>query len=120
MEKQDILARLREHEAALKALDVVTPEKEADLDASLTEAARGEFATDEEIHAVWAKQVGEGPPHTSVAPAVGEPEELRVEGAQVPFMITRSQKEALRNKGFDDDQISNMTPAQAHRLLGVK
>ena len=104
MKKQDILARLREHEAALKAPDLVTPENEADLDASLSESTRGEFATDEEIHAV----------------AVDEPEQLRVEGAQVPFMITRSQKEALRNKGFNDDQISNMTPAQAHRLLGVK
>jgi hypothetical protein len=120
MEKQDILARLREHESALKVPDVITPEKEADLDASLIEATRGEFAADEEIQAFWAKQVGEGPPYTSGAPAVGKPEELHVEGAQVPFMITRSQKDALRKKGFDDDQISNMTPAHAHGLLGVK
>jgi predicted transcriptional regulator len=34
---------------------VVTPEEEADLDASLAEAAGGELATDEEVHAVWAK-----------------------------------------------------------------
>jgi hypothetical protein len=60
------------------------------------------------------------PLHTSGAPAVGASEELYVKGAQVPFMITQSQKEALRNKGFDDNQISNMTPAEAHRLLGVK
>ena len=99
---------------------MVTPEKQADLDAVLTEATRGEFATDEEIHGFRARQVGEPPPHTSGAPVIGEPEELRVEGAHVPFMITRSQKDALRNKGFNDDQISNMTPAHAHRLLGVK
>ena len=33
----------------------LTPEEEADLDASLAEAERGEFATDEEVRAVWAK-----------------------------------------------------------------
>jgi hypothetical protein len=61
-----------------------------------------------------------GPLSRADAPAVGEPEAFYVKGAQVPFMITQSQKEALRNKGFDDNQISNMTPATAHRLLGVK
>jgi len=34
---------------------VLTPEEEADLDASLAEAERGDFATDEEVRAVWAK-----------------------------------------------------------------
>jgi hypothetical protein len=34
-------------------------------------------------------------------------------------MITQAQKEALRKKGFDDDQIANMTPEKAHQLLGV-
>jgi hypothetical protein len=38
--------------------------------------------------------------------------------AQVPFMITQAQKEALRAKGFEDDQIANMTPEKAHQLLG--
>jgi predicted transcriptional regulator len=33
----------------------LTPEEEADIDASLAEAERGEFATDEEVRAVWAK-----------------------------------------------------------------
>ena len=32
-----------------------TAEEEADLDASLAEAERGEFATDEEVRAIWAK-----------------------------------------------------------------
>jgi predicted transcriptional regulator len=33
----------------------LTLEEEADLDASLAAAERGEFATDEEVHAIWAK-----------------------------------------------------------------
>jgi hypothetical protein len=41
------------------------------------------------------------------------------EAAQVPFMITQAQKEALRTKGFDDDQIANMKPEKAHQLLGM-
>jgi hypothetical protein len=31
----------------------LTPEEAADLDASLAEATKGEFATDEEVRAVW-------------------------------------------------------------------
>jgi len=34
---------------------VLTAEEKADLDASLAETERGEFATDEEVRAVWAK-----------------------------------------------------------------
>jgi hypothetical protein len=88
--------------------------------ASLAQAARGEFATDEDIHADWAKSASEDPLRASGAPAVGEPDALHAKGAQVPFMITRAQKDALRKQGFDEDQISNMTPAKAHDLLGVK
>jgi hypothetical protein len=33
----------------------LTVEEEADLEASLAEAERGEFATDEEMRAIWAK-----------------------------------------------------------------
>ena len=33
----------------------LTAEEEADLDASLAEAERGEFATDDEVRAIWAK-----------------------------------------------------------------
>ncbi len=33
----------------------LTPEEEADLDEADAEIARGEFATDEEVRAVWAK-----------------------------------------------------------------
>lgn len=33
----------------------LTPEEAADLDASTAEAARGDFATDDDIRAIWAK-----------------------------------------------------------------
>jgi predicted transcriptional regulator len=33
----------------------LTPEEEADIDASEAEAARGDFATDEQMRAIWAK-----------------------------------------------------------------
>jgi hypothetical protein len=40
-----------------------------------------------------------------------------VEDAQMPFMITKAQKEKLRAMGYDDDAIGQMTPEQAHRNL---
>jgi hypothetical protein len=39
--------------------------------------------------------------------------------AQLPFMITKAQKEQLRQMGHDDAAISEMTPEQAHEALGV-
>jgi len=33
----------------------LTPEEAASLDASLAEAERGEFATDDEVRAIWTK-----------------------------------------------------------------
>lgn len=33
----------------------LTPEEEAELDVSEAAAARGEFATDEEVRAIWSK-----------------------------------------------------------------
>jgi RecG-like helicase len=40
--------------------------------------------------------------------------------AQLPFMITKAQKEQLRRMGYDVDAINNMTPEQAHKALGVR
>jgi hypothetical protein len=40
-------------------------------------------------------------------------------GGKVPFMITQAQREAVRQKGFEDDQIADMTPEKAHGLLGL-
>ena len=33
----------------------LTPEEESSFDASFAEAARGEYATDEQVRAIWAK-----------------------------------------------------------------
>jgi hypothetical protein len=53
---QDDLARMLLQLAGVEQPPYeLTPEEAADLDASLTEAERGEFATDEEVRAVWAK-----------------------------------------------------------------
>jgi hypothetical protein len=35
----------------------------------------------------------------------------------IPFMITRAMKAQLRKRGFADDQIAEMLPADAHRIL---
>jgi hypothetical protein len=40
--------------------------------------------------------------------------------AQVSFFITKAQKAQLREKGYSDDQIAQMKPAEAHRILGLE
>jgi len=53
---QDDLARMLLQLAGVEQPTYeLTPEEAADLDASLAEAERGEFATDDEVRAVWAK-----------------------------------------------------------------
>jgi hypothetical protein len=53
---QDELARILLQLAGVEQPShELTPEEEADIDASLAEAERGEFATDEEVRAMWAK-----------------------------------------------------------------
>jgi hypothetical protein len=53
---QDELARILLQLAGVEQRSYeLTPEEEADLDASLAEAEQGEFATDEEVRAMWAK-----------------------------------------------------------------
>ena len=54
-EAQDDLARLLLQLTDNDEPVELTSEEAADLDASLAEADRGEFATDEEIRAIWAK-----------------------------------------------------------------
>ena len=54
--QQDELARiLLQLAGAEEPIYLLTPEEEADLDASIAEAARGEFASDAEIAAVWSR-----------------------------------------------------------------
>ena len=53
---QDDLARLVLHLAGKEQLAYVcTPEEEAELAVSEAEADRGEFATDDQVRAIWAK-----------------------------------------------------------------
>jgi predicted transcriptional regulator len=53
---QDDVARIMLQLAGIEQPPyVLTPEEEADLDASIAEAERGEFATEEEICAIRAK-----------------------------------------------------------------
>jgi hypothetical protein len=55
-EQQDELARILLQLAGVdQPAYVLTPDEEADLDASLAEAARGDFATDDEVQALWKK-----------------------------------------------------------------
>ena len=37
----------------------------------------------------------------------------------VSLLITHHQKAELRERGYTDDQIHDMTPTEAHRLLGL-
>ena len=37
----------------------------------------------------------------------------------VSLLITHHQKAELRERGYSDDQIHDMTPTEAHRLLGL-
>ena len=37
----------------------------------------------------------------------------------VPFLITQAQKSRLRELGIGDDQIRDMKPKEAHRILGI-
>ncbi|MDI1261891.1 MAG: hypothetical protein PS018_01365 [bacterium] len=55
-EAQDDLARILLQLAGVDQPPYeLTADEAADLDASLAEADRGEFATDDEVRAVWAK-----------------------------------------------------------------
>jgi hypothetical protein len=40
--------------------------------------------------------------------------------AQVSFFITQAQKAELREKGYSEDQIAQMKPAEAHQILGLE
>jgi hypothetical protein len=52
---QDDLARMLLQFAGVEQPPYeLTPEEAADIDASLAEAERGEFATDEEVRSLWA------------------------------------------------------------------
>lgn len=47
-----VLLKLTDEE---KPVYVMTPEEEASMEESTAQAERGEFATDEQVRAIWAK-----------------------------------------------------------------
>jgi hypothetical protein len=51
-------------------------------------------------------------------PAIEPPREEAV--AHVSFFITNAQKAQLRDKGYSDEEIAKMKPADAHRILGLE
>lgn len=44
---------------------------------------------------------------------------VKVPSAGVSLMITRQQKADLREQGYSDEQIRDMKPTEAHRVLGL-
>jgi hypothetical protein len=56
------------------------------------------------------------PPRAPVTPEAAPP----VTPAGIPFMITHAMKEDLRDLGFTDDQIANLTPAEAHAIMATQ
>jgi hypothetical protein len=78
-EAQDDLARILLQLAGVDRPPCeLTPEEAADLDASLAEAARGEFATDEEVCAVWARHGLRRPAARPLVPSYLRPERIAV------------------------------------------
>jgi len=58
---------------------------------------------------------------TDPAPAKLEPDPVSSEEkkAQVSFFITNSQKQALRERGYSDNDLAKMRPEEAHKVLGL-
>jgi hypothetical protein len=54
---------------------------------------------------------------TPKQPDNGQPGETQ--GSGISFFITQAQKLALRERGFADEEIRNMTPSAAHKLLAA-
>jgi hypothetical protein len=36
----------------------------------------------------------------------------------IPFVMTNAMKQALRDRGLSEEEIANLTPAEAHEILG--
>lgn len=64
---------------------------------------------------------GEPPPRAAPPPRAPEPPPEPPRGPEpavgVSFIITQAQKEMLRQRGYTDDQIREMRPAEVHRIL---
>lgn len=78
---------------------------------SLLEEGDGDSVPRGEIGSVAASA-----PSAGSAGAAGQ-NASGVTQASVPFMITQAQTERLRQLGKTDDEIRNMTPEEAHKIL---
>ncbi len=73
------------------------------------------------------QDLGLVPPEPAQAPPA-PPNLIPSEPAQIPptapggisLIMTREQRERLRENGFTEEEIRTMTPSQAHAHLGVK
>jgi len=83
-------------------------------------ATKLHIATGEEFQLVRTVEVrtGEPPKSQEDTPASTEPTDAGG-SAPVSLMITRAQRAMLREIGYSDDDIRTMTPAEAHRNLGL-
>jgi hypothetical protein len=61
------------------------------------------------------------PPSPEPASALIEPDATPIDDkkVQISFLITNSQKTQLRERGYSDDEIAKMKPAEAHKILGL-
>jgi hypothetical protein len=56
---------------------------------------------------------------TQAAPPISDEVTEVDRSGQVSLMITRAQRRDLRRLGYSDEHIRTMTPAEAHRNLGL-
>lgn len=64
-----------------------------------------------------AETVPGAPPNTPAPAPAGAPAVSPAQG--VSLMITSAQKDGLRRLGVSEEEIRDMTPAEAHRRLGL-
>jgi len=82
------------------------------------EQDQAEIDTLDQLIAVMADKFNIGSSDQSDRSGGGR--DLNTENTEgVSFLITQTQKSKLRELGIGDDQIRNMNPKEAHRILGV-
>jgi len=83
-------------------------------------ATKLRIATGEEFQLLQTEEIradtGLDAPELPPAPTEGEADDT---SAPVSLMITRAQRRALGRLGYSETDIRHMTPAEAHRNLGL-
>lgn len=93
-----------------------TPEQQQQLAENLRQSGRGGIADMLQPRGREEPPPAEPPPEPPPRPTP-PPSSPSTGSEGIPFMITRAMKAQLKERGFTDDQIMNMTPAQAHSHL---